>query len=184
MIVMITLAGSILVAEAWRLCVETRQRRGVILAIALAVVVILQSVPARLPATRVALPAVVTFLRDQHGSGGYLDATVEPLLDLQNSDLRPMAYQMYFQTVHEKPIAYGYTARNTIGSIEHDRELQRLASIGDVLSLRCQFNVRWLLSERVMTQQGVRRVQLAHPAGGESPPALYELSSPCAVGER
>jgi hypothetical protein len=125
----------------------------------------------------------VTFLRDQPGSEGVFDATVQPLLDLQHSDLQPVAHQMYFQTIHQKPIAYGYTSRNTLASIEHDRALQQLASLGDFQVLRCSFNFKWLLSDQILDRPGARRVPLP-PQRSDDGPFLYELDSPCGAGAR
>jgi hypothetical protein len=185
MIVMITLVGSIAVAEACRLCLETRRAGMAVLAAALAALVVVQSVPAMLPATHVQLPEAVMFLRDQPAGGGYFDATVEPLFDLQHSDLQPMAYQMYFQTVHQKPIAYGYTSRNTVAALEHDRTLQRLASADDFQTLHCGFNFRWLLSDRVIDRPGVRRTALPpRRSEDDSLSYLYALDPPCVTGAR
>jgi hypothetical protein len=178
MIVMVILVGSLFVAEGLRLCLESGRRGHVALACAVAVVIGLEHLPGNLPATRVPVPEVVNFLRDHPGNEGYFDATGGPFLGTGWHDR--MAYRMFYQTIHQMPIADGYTARTTTESIEHDRELERLVSVGDLLTLRCRYRFKWLLSERVIDQTGV----LLRRQWSDPPSYLYELAENCAGGSR
>jgi hypothetical protein len=171
MVVMVSLIGSVFVAEAFRLAVERRHAGRVALACVLLSVIVLERLPGPLPATRAETPAVVQFLRDQPGADGFFDTTVEP------RSVEPGAYyQMYYQTIHEKPIAYGYTSRETTASIAHDQELHRLVLASDFRALRCRYGFKWLLSDRVIPQAQV----LVIPRWwNESPARLYELDANC-----
>lgn len=175
-IVMVTLAGSLCVAEAFRLFFQSGRSPRTALAVALAVVVVVERLPRALPATQTALPGVVAFLRDQPGDDGYFDATVEPL-----EESRGMYDQMYDQTIHQKPIAYGITSRITTDAIAHDQELQRLASVGDFGTLRCKYGFKWLLSDRVTNQ---KVVWIAPRGPADAPAYLYELDQRCDAADR
>jgi hypothetical protein len=60
-----------------------------------------------------------------------------------------------------------------------------LASVDDFQTLHCRFNVRWLLSDRVIDRPGVRRTALpTQRSEDDSLSYLYELDPPCVTGAR
>jgi len=176
MIVMVTLVGSVFVAEAFRLVLGRSRPTRMVLALALGTLIVIEHLPAPLPATQVPVPDLVRFLHDQPGDDGVFDTTLEPV------SFEPAAYySLYYQTVHQKPVAYGYTSRDTATSVAHDRELQRLAAVGDFRTLQCRHRFKWLLSERLLP---LNALFIAPRWWSETPVYVYALDALCETDRR
>jgi hypothetical protein len=102
--VMTTLAVGVLLALAWPLLRAGPLRRPAAATAAL-VVLALESWPAPLPLSRPPVPPWVEVLAAAPGTGGLVDLADRP----------PLA--LYYQTIHEKPMAVGYIARYPASAI-------------------------------------------------------------------
>jgi len=93
--------------------------------------------PRPLPATRIPTPEYIRILKDLPGTDGVVDVITGPTVKL------------YFQTIHEKPIASGYVSRIPKSSSEMDTALLELIQNGEFERAYLDYNIRYLLSESV-----------------------------------
>ncbi|MCO5166763.1 MAG: hypothetical protein M9894_10405 [Planctomycetes bacterium] len=128
--VVATLGTAVLVAAGvQRLLAEGR--RGALAAFAAALVI--DHAPATLPVLPVAaLPAYVHALRD---------APDGAVLDVASGYYRPL----WYQTVHEKPMAFGYLARYPTSVVRQEEALIDAHRRADWRALRERFDLRWLV---------------------------------------
>ncbi len=136
MMVMVTLAAGVLAAEAVGRVWELDGRRKLWVAPILSAL-ILEHIPASLTVTRIVPAQYVQFLRKLPGEEGVLDLTNEeaPALNLFN------------QTVHEKPIAFGYITRYPRSVKRRGNRLLRAISDQAWDRLYRDFRLRWLVLE-------------------------------------
>ncbi len=117
MMVMVQLAVAVLAAAGWasaRVSASTRVRTGVLAAL---VVIAIEYLPYPLPVTQAALPSYVQAL------AALPDGAV---IDLASNG--PQA--LYYQTVHQKPMAFGYVSRTPTSVDQADLALSRLILTG------------------------------------------------------
>ena len=89
--------------------------------------------PKPLPLTRVDPPAYIRFLKTVPPGSGILDAMTDA------------PAQMFYQTVHERPIAWGYVSRLPRSASDRLRRLARLYADGDYEALRRDFVIRYVV---------------------------------------
>jgi len=113
MVIISMLAAGIVLAAGFKdLFGATVARRG--LAAGLVVLLVFEYIPKPMWATRVTVPAYVQALKELPGTEGIIDQVASP------------PYALYYQTIHEKPMAFGYIARIP-GSVE--RRNARIAQL-------------------------------------------------------
>jgi hypothetical protein len=107
-------------------------RRGRLLAVALMTVCVVETLPRSLPSAAIAVPPYIRVL-ERLPAGAVLDAATVPtegLANMSDDDALWTVYEatraMYFQIVHQKPIAFGYVARVPASVYEQDIGLVRL----------------------------------------------------------
>jgi len=99
MVVMVILGASVLSALGLRELFR-QFSRNIIFIIALLGVLLFETLPAPLPATKVDVPGYVTALAALPNDGGVVDlVTKNP------------SYALYYQTIHSKPLVFGYISR-------------------------------------------------------------------------
>jgi hypothetical protein len=140
MIVMTVLAAAVICAVGLsRLARQGLAGRIVaVLLVALVIVEYLPSTPYKLPApiwtSQIAVPEYVSVLKGLPGGGSLLDLTARGDLDL------------YYQTIHGKPIALGKLSRLPASLFFREGELKALASQGKFLVLHRQFSVKYMVT--------------------------------------
>lgn len=135
MMVMVMLGASVICAAGFQSLFK--QKRGKIIAGLLLMILFLEYLPRPLPATRIPAPEYIRILKDLPGADGVVDLITFPTVKL------------YFQTIHEKPIASGYVSRIPKSSYEMDIALLELIRTGEFEKAYFDYNIRYLLSEAV-----------------------------------
>jgi hypothetical protein len=137
MLVMTSLAAAVLAACGWaQLSAAAARSRGRVTLMALLVGLILfETWPRPLPLTPPEVPPWVHALKAFPGSGGVIDVTTH------------QAHGMYYQTIHEKPFAFGYVSREP-ASVRVERLRKTLAARrADVDALRDEWRFDYLVTD-------------------------------------
>jgi len=137
MVVMITLSASVLGAMA--VAVMTKTSRGRIFAFLVATLLFVEYLPRSLPATPTDFPRYVAALADLPNDGGVLD------------EAAPTKYlQLYYQTEHRKPIAYGYVSRTPSSLVEKEKGLNRAINRENYATLWDTYHIRYIATKDVI----------------------------------
>jgi hypothetical protein len=156
MILMAILSVSVLCAFAVRLF-ENKWALGAILLVA-----IVESLPAPLARTSIVMPRYVEVLRDLPGNSGVLDV------------VSGMSGSMYFQTHHEKPIAFGYVGRVPRSLLERSKTILDLLAKGDVGTLRERYRFGFLVLPPAYPRVG--RLKGLKPVYSDRAASIYALA--------
>jgi hypothetical protein len=134
MMVMVMLAASVIAAMGLKMLFAGGDRKR-LLAVALLALLVVEYLPAPIPASRLEVPEYVRVLGALENDGkGVLDTVAGPTIGL------------YYQTVHEKPMALGYIARLPRSVATIDAQLFGAWERGDYEELRRVFGVRYLVT--------------------------------------
>lgn len=155
MMVMVTLAASVISAIGLTALFERTGRRRIVIGGILGVMLIVEFLPKPLPATRISVPEYVNVLKRSEASGGVINAVSSG----------PMA--LYYQTIHEKPMADGYISRyptsvfNEWGGKVQAFQRQEYARLAE------EYDVRYLVaSSEAPNLPGNAPLRLLHEADG------------------
>jgi hypothetical protein len=133
MVVMVTLSAGILVAAGLDALLAggklSRAAAGVLL-LGLTV----EYAPAPIPQTRIPTPDYVEKLRDAPRAG---------TLDLRSGVYSPKT--LYFQTLHEQPLAFGYIARIPRSVLVADQGIAFLSDRGMLRELCARYHIRYVI---------------------------------------
>jgi len=134
MMVMVTLSAAVISAMGFK--VLFRQSRGKrLLAGLLLIILFIEYLPRPVPSSKVVIPPYINFLKDLPDTKGIVDTTASPGLAL------------YYQTIHEKPMAFGHVSRIP-GSVNmKDQELRQLIRDEQYISLYRDYNIRYLVAD-------------------------------------
>jgi hypothetical protein len=127
-LVVATVATSVLAAAGVAL-LRARGQRAALAAFGVALLV--DHLPAPLPTTSLAVPAYVRALKAEREGA---------LLDLSCGYARPL----WHQTIHERPLAFGYLARLPTSVYVKEEALRAAHARGDWATLRAAHGIRWL----------------------------------------
>lgn len=162
MMVMVMLTASVISAVGFRLLLRMPAGRRWLVPLLL-VVLSIEYLPKPLPASRPPVPHYVRFLQMLPDGGGIIDSVTRPTLAL------------YFQTIHQKPMAFGYVARIPASVREQEERLKQLVRNRDYKTLSHGYHFRYLV---IPAEQG---------RAGDDPPvtllyqdsnvAIYDLGS-------
>jgi len=115
MMVMVMLCASLIAAVGFGDILASR-RRTRWLALPIVAFLLFEYLPKPMPATRIQVPEYVKFLKNLPPRGGVID-----LVSDQHTGL-------YYQTVHQKPLAFGYIARVPLSVERRNQRIGRLIS--------------------------------------------------------
>jgi len=137
MMVMTMLSAGVISAMGFKVLFrESRQSRGKrLLTSLLLVILFIEYLPRPIPASQINVPPYVGFLKELPGNEGILDMTAEPTLAL------------YYQTIHEKPMAFGYVSRIPKSVDTKDQKLSQVILDKQYNLLRCDYNIRYLVTD-------------------------------------
>lgn len=158
MISMAILAASVLVAIGFAELLR-RERRSAILVALLLVVMIFEYLPGPIPARENPLPDFVRELKKLPEGAVY---------DVRSSKF----HALYYQTVHQRPMAFGYIARVTRSVDAKSSELRRVFEMGDYDKLYRGYGFRYLILPRAMNLVGT----LGAPLYQDNDAQIYDLS--------
>ena len=112
---------------------------GALVALLLAALIFVEYLPASLPSTPTDVPPYVTALAELPDDGGVLD------------EAAPTKYlQLYYQTVHGKPMAFGYVARTPSSVAEKEVPFRRAINRGDYAALWDTYRIRYIATREVI----------------------------------
>jgi hypothetical protein len=157
MVVMVTLAASIVVAIGAQALLDrpvvSLARRS--LAVGLAgVVLLVDSLPQPIPRSRPAIPEYVTILSHLPRSGAVLDPLGDQYLAL------------YYQTIHQLPLADGYVSRLPLSVARTLISKYDDASAGRYQQLLRRYNVRYVVTRSAAAQTTAEGLTLWYSGEG------------------
>lgn len=138
MVVISILALAVINAYGFRALLRAGWRQR-ILAVVLFGLIVFESLPATIPTISPAIPAYVTALRDLP-FGAVLDT-----VGLATAPGIPPGQVMYYQTVHQKPIAFGYLSREPAQITQQNARILGLLALQDFSGLCNEFGIRYLV---------------------------------------
>ncbi|MBI2845390.1 MAG: hypothetical protein HYX86_02465 [Chloroflexi bacterium] len=130
MVVMSTLSAAVISALGFRTLLAGPRGMRFLAGIMIALLII-EYLPKPIPTTLIPTPKYISLLSDLP-AGGFLDTVDTASLDL------------YYQTIHEKPIAFGKLARTPKSVREQDLALRQVIASGDYERLFCEYGFRYL----------------------------------------
>ena len=133
MTVMVVLAASVVAAMGLKLLFHGGPAKRV-LAVALLALLVIEYLPVMPPASVLSSPEYVRVLSTLRDDKGVLDTVAAPTASL------------YYQTIHEKPIALGYIARIPKSVADIDYQLTDAWENRDYATLKAVFGIRYLVT--------------------------------------
>jgi hypothetical protein len=134
MMVMVMLSAAMLAAFGFAVLQRgpVRSQRA---AIAIACLLAIEYLPRPIPTLLVAVPKYVDILRDLPGRDGVLDAVSD------------QSYALFYQTIHHKPLAFGYLAREPQSVASRDKALEELLEQKRFDRLWPDYRLRYVVSK-------------------------------------
>jgi hypothetical protein len=129
MMVMVMLSASVICAVGFTMLKGKRW-----LVVLVLMMLFVEYLPKPLPASQPIVPPYVQFVKTLPDDGGIIDVVSRPTRAL------------YFQTVHEKPVAFGYVARIPSSVHEEERTVKRLVRDRDYSTLFCDYHFKYLVA--------------------------------------
>jgi len=158
MISMAILAASVLAAIGFAALLKRERRSAVFVAILL-LVLVFEYLPGPIPARENPLPDFVRELKKLPDGAIY---------DARSSKF----HALYYQTVHQRPMAYGYIARVSKSVDDKSSELRRAFEMGDYEKLYREYGFRYLVIPRAMNLVAA----LGTPLYQDNDAQIYDLS--------
>lgn len=159
MVSMAILAASVLAAVGLAELLARKGRSAVFVAILL-VVLVVEYLPGPLPARENPLPDFVRELKKLPDGAVY---------DVRSSKF----HALYYQTVHQRPMAFGYIARVSRSVETKSSELRRVFEMGDYEQLYREYGFRYLILPRDMNLIAA----LGAPLYQDNDAQIYDLSN-------
>ncbi|GAI40243.1 unnamed protein product, partial [marine sediment metagenome] len=101
----------------------------------LLIILFIEYLPKPIPASKVVIPRYINFLKDLPDTKGIVDTTAKPVLAL------------YYQTIHEKPMAFGHVSRIPKSVNIKDQKLRQLIRDKQYILLYRDYNIRYLVTD-------------------------------------
>jgi len=134
MMIMVMLFACVIAAMGFK-DIFTSKRRTRWLGVIFLCLLIIEFLPKPMPATRFSVPEYVNFLRNQPGNGGVIDLAAS------------MYDVLYYQTVHQKPLAFGHLARLPQSVEKRDQRISSLLADGEFDLLFRSYHFRYLVTK-------------------------------------
>jgi hypothetical protein len=144
MMVMVILCAAVISAFGFRL-LFCGSRAAKVFAVVLMALLFIEYLPKPIPLTLVPVPEYVRVLKNLPGNEGVLDTVANPALN-QFYDAAP-SLNLFYQTVHEKPLAFGYLARIPRTVEQKDNELASAIRNERFGRLWPDYHFRYVVSE-------------------------------------
>jgi len=134
MMVMTMLSAGVISAMGFKVLFrESAGKR--LLAALLLIILFIEYLPRAMPASKVVIPPYINVLKDLPDAKGIVDTTASPGLAL------------YYQTIHEKPMAFGYLSRIPGSVNAKDQELSQVISDKQYSLLLRDYDIRYLVTD-------------------------------------
>jgi len=102
----------------------------------LLIILFMEYLPKPIPASKVVIPPYVNFLKDLPDTKGIVDTTA-----------RRHGLALYYQTIHEKPMAFGHVSRIPASVNTKDQKLMQLIRDKQYILLYRDYNIRYLVTD-------------------------------------
>jgi hypothetical protein len=158
MVVMLTLALAVIWSAGLKLMLESP--RGRLLAGPLLMMLVVEFLPAPIPTTRVEVPPIYGTLLTATAPGALADVVT------------PAALQLWLQTLHERPIAFGRLARTPRSVLEKDARIEAAIAEGRLGEIYCEHRIRYLIRSPLAADAA----ETAAPLYRDTKVALYDLA--------
>jgi hypothetical protein len=130
----------------------------------LLVVLLVEYFPKPVPASQPAVPPYVEVLKKLPDRGGIIDLVSRPTLAL------------YFQTIHEKPVAFGYVARIPTSVRQTEQTIRNLVRNKEYEILFCRYGFKYLVTHIEQgSQKGESFLSILYQ---DNNVAIYDLETP------
>lgn len=133
MMVMVVLSLAVIAAFGFKLLLEL-QTKIKWLAVPLLLLMLFEYWPRPMPATKASVPPYVKILAKLPGKKGVIDNLNEPTVAL------------YYQTVHQKPLAFGYIARIPDKVAQKDAKIAELLKKKNFSQLKKKYKFQYLIA--------------------------------------
>lgn len=110
------------------------------IAVFLFAAIVIMCMPTSLPTTPAQVPKYVLALRDLPGSGAVLDN-----VEMDAAQGAPLGRLMYFQTIHQKPIAFSYLSRIPRSVAQQNGRIQDLFNEHRLTQLCSDYGIRYIV---------------------------------------
>ena len=167
MTVMVIIAASVLTAFALRELSAHLPGRRVLILLVLMGVLILEVLPAPFVTTTPEVPPYVTALARLPGGG---------VLDLLKTDA---GLQLYYQTVHRKPISFGYLARLPTSVSTGDKGLSLAYNNMNYAQLWGVYRIRYILTHKVLSARADQPYMVISLLYSGPDARIYRLNCTC-----
>ena len=169
MMVMVMLSAAVICAMGFKMLFRASPGKRW-LVVPLLMLLLVEYMPKPVPASQPLVPPYVRILKTLPGDGGIIDMVSRPTLAL------------YLQTIHEKPVAFGYVARIPTSVREEERTIKQLVRDNDYSTLFCSYRFKYLVTHA--EEQIAKSDPSPELVYQDSKVAIYDLetSSLCANG--
>ena len=141
MVAMVILGASVLSAIGLRELFRQFSRNK-IFSIVLLSVLLFETLPAPIPATRINVPDYVTALAVLPNNGGVVDLVTKNL-----------SLPLYYQTIHGKPITFGYVSRVPTSVNDEDNTLTQAIKKQNYSELWGTYHIRYIVTHDALQDQ-------------------------------
>ncbi len=134
MMAMVMLSAAVISAMGFKVLFQKSRGKRLLTGLLL-IILFIEYLPKPIPASKIAIPPYINFLKDLPDSKGIADTTASPALAL------------YYQTIHEKPMAFGYLSRIPRSVNIKDQKLRQVIRDKQYISLYRDYNIRYLVTD-------------------------------------
>jgi hypothetical protein len=138
---------------------ERSSRKPIVFGALVLVVLLLEYLPAPIPARENPLPDFVRELKKLPDG---------PVYDVRSSKF----HALYYQTIHQRPMAFGYISRPSSSVVAKSSELRQVFEAGDYDKLYREYGFKYLILPRSMNLVAA----LGSPLYQDNDAQIYDLS--------
>ena len=169
MMVMVILSASLLSAVALRELFQQFPKK-MVLTVVLLGVLLFESLPTPLPANRILVPEYVQSLAGLPNDGGVIDLVAERA-----------SLSLYYQTIHSKPVVFGYVSRLPTSVDSRDQALAETIESRDYGRLWATYHIRYLITREVIQAQDVQPYISIEAVYDNDHVRIYRIGCECEI---
>jgi hypothetical protein len=167
MSVMIILAASVIAAIGFRELLRNFPKYKFFILVLLGILII-ETLPAPINGTKIEVPEYITALASLPNDGG--------VVDLVTNDASLL---MYYQTIHQKPIVFGYISRIPTSVDEKDKVLSEAIQNRDYCKLWDTYHIRYLITFDIIQAKDVQPYISIQNVYKKDDLRIYRISCEC-----
>jgi hypothetical protein len=169
MVVMVILCASILSGMGLRELFRQFPHEIAFISVLL-VLLLFETLPKPLPTTKLEVPDYVSTLRDLPSEGGVVD------LVTNNKYI-----ELYYQTIHQKPIVFGYVSRLPTSVYKKNEELSRTIENRDYGKLWDMYHIRYVITHDIIQVQDDEACLLFEKVYDKKDTRIYRIGCKCST---